>query len=316
MKSLQMIRYLLNPDYYTNDPKNYQILLCTILNKDNEESKHFTDTFLPLKVVLKSPSGDILHEISTNDKIFVKSGLFLVHNRPRTSLLNNLIINVQFSEVRFTKIPPRMTFGTKQVAENLVNAWSNELNKPDRGDVKFKVQGRVIYANSSILAMRSDYFETMFEGEWIECNKQKSLTNKKNDVDEDRYKYEIEITDFNYETVFTMLHFLYTDEADFVNYSLDNIWNLFSISDKYFVDDLRHKLKIHIVNILNERNAAEMLFRYAWKWPDLKEVIKNYNVQHFVKIRKTKGFKQIVASKSDYPMYHELLEEILLGLNL
>ncbi|PKC73971.1 hypothetical protein RhiirA1_229546 [Rhizophagus irregularis] len=61
-------------DPYTSDPKNYQILLCTILNKD-EESKHFTDTFLPLKVILKTPSGDIIHEVSTNDKIFVKSGL-------------------------------------------------------------------------------------------------------------------------------------------------------------------------------------------------------------------------------------------------
>ncbi|RGB29491.1 BTB/POZ protein, partial [Rhizophagus diaphanus] len=303
---------------YTSDPKNYQILLCTILNKD-EESKHFTDTFLPLKVILKTPSGDIIHEVSTNDKIFVKSGLFLVYNRPRSTLLNNIIINVQFSEARFTKIPPKTTFGTKQVAENLVNAWSNELNKPDRGDVKFKVQGRAIYANSSILAMRSDYFEAMFEGEWMECNKKQrsqrsSTTNTKNEINENRYKYEIEITDFNYETVIAMLHFLYTDEADFINYSLDNIWNLFSISDKYFVDDLRHRIKIHIINnLLNERNAAEMLFKYAWKWPDLKELIKNYNIQHFVKIRKTKGFRQIVASKSDYPMYHELLEELLLG---
>jgi hypothetical protein len=204
-----------------------------------------------------------------------------------------------------------MNFGTKQVAENLVNAWSNELNKPDRGDVKIKVQGRIIYANSSILKMRSDYFETMFEGQWIECNNKKRC----DDNNENRYKYEIEITDFNYETVFTMLHFLYTDEADFVNYSWDNIWNLFSICDKYFVEELRYKIKIHIINQLNERNAAEMLFKYAWKWPDLKEIITNYNVQHFMKIRKTRGFKQIVASKSDYPMYHELLEEILLGLN-
>ncbi|RIA89883.1 BTB/POZ protein [Glomus cerebriforme] len=281
-----------------------------MLNKENEESKHFRDTFLPLKVVLKTPSGDIIHEVSTDDKIFVKTGFFLVFNRPRSLLLNNIIINVQFNEVRFTKIPPKLSLGTKQVAENLVYAWSNELNKPDRGDVKFKVQDRVIYANSSILATRSDYFETMFEGEWIECNKQRSSTN---DVNENRYKYEIEITDFNYETVLAMLHFLYTDEADFVNYSLDNIWNLFSISDKYFVEDLRHKIKIHIISILNERNAAEMLFKYAWKWPDLKEMIKNFNIEHFVKIRKTRGFKQIVASKSEYPMYNELLEEILLG---
>src|ERR1044072_8502816 len=115
-----------------------------------------------------------------------------------------------------------MPFGTKQVAENLVRAWSNELNKPDRGDVIFKVQDRVIYANSSILAMRSDYFETMFEGEWIECNNRNSNSNSnsnsnnynnnsgsndltENEVDEDRYKYEIEITDFNYETVLEML---------------------------------------------------------------------------------------------------------------
>ncbi|CAG8447094.1 4291_t:CDS:2 [Funneliformis caledonium] len=294
-------------DPYTNDPKTYQILLCTILNK---ESDRLADTFLPLKVILKSPSGDILHEVSTNDKIFNKTGLFLVHKRPRSSLLNNIIINIQFSDVRFTKVPPKMPFGTKQVAENLVHAWSHELNKPDRGDVRFKVQDKFIYASSSILATRSDYFRTMFEGDWIECNKQGISAND----NENRHKYEIEITDFDYETVLAMLHFLYTDEANFVNYSLDNIWNLFSISDKYFVDELRQRIKIHIIDLLNERNAAEMLFKYAWKWPDLKDIIITFNVEHFLKIRKTRGFKQIVSSKSDYPMYHEILEEMILEL--
>ena len=44
-----------------------------------------------------------------------------------------MIINVQINEIRFTKIHPKFSLGTKQVAENLVCAWPNELNKPDQG---------------------------------------------------------------------------------------------------------------------------------------------------------------------------------------
>ncbi|CAG8582674.1 11117_t:CDS:2, partial [Racocetra fulgida] len=63
---------------------------------------------------------------------------------------------------------PRFPGNGKPFPDDLVTAWADQLNKPEHADVEFRVQGQSIYANTTILTRRSEYFQRMFEGRWME----------------------------------------------------------------------------------------------------------------------------------------------------
>ena len=69
------------------------------------------------------------------------------------------------------------------------------INNKELSDVQFVIEGQVIYANKSILAIRSEYFKMMFMSglkEGQDCQ-------------------QIVIKDIHYDTFMNILQYIYTD---------------------------------------------------------------------------------------------------------
>ncbi|CAG8702219.1 12379_t:CDS:2, partial [Dentiscutata heterogama] len=218
-------------------------------------------------------------------------------------LTNSLIIGVRLKNTQlgnnfFRNLTFHKPIPIKQIPKNLISAWKNEFQKPESGDVKITVQGQTIFASSSILARRSEYFQSMFNGSWSE-----SIACR-------QYRYSIDIPDFDYQTTLQMLIYLYTDQVDINN--CPNVWNLYTIANKYLISGLEMEAKLKILEGMNIDNAVEGLFSNAWKWPDLKKRFLRYVVDNFLQIRNSQVYKDIVADRSKYPMFLELNSEILL----
>ncbi|RGB30249.1 hypothetical protein C1646_711742 [Rhizophagus diaphanus] len=115
-----------------------------------------------------------------------------------------------------------------------------------------------------------------------------------------------------------MLVFLYTDQTPFTKNNgkdqLSYAIEIFSIADKYLIDDLRYRAMQIIWESLTDDRAAEILFSVATNWPDLKECVLDYVVNRFNFVRKTDTFKNIKSNQSNYPSAGEVFAELLLKL--
>ncbi|CAG8436639.1 6371_t:CDS:2 [Ambispora gerdemannii] len=85
-------------------------------------------------------------------------------------IYDDLILGVEFDTTEFqpNDLKPSFPGNGKPFPNDLLQAWGEQLNKLETADVEFRVQGVSIYANTSILSKRSQYFKRMFEGKWIE----------------------------------------------------------------------------------------------------------------------------------------------------
>ncbi|GBB89904.1 hypothetical protein RclHR1_16750003 [Rhizophagus clarus] len=83
---------------------------------------------------------------------------------------DQIILGIEFDKTEFgtPDEKPRFPGNGKPFPDDLVTAWADQLNKPEYADVEFKVQGQSIYANTTILMRRSEYFQRMFVGRWME----------------------------------------------------------------------------------------------------------------------------------------------------
>ncbi|CAG8500614.1 3893_t:CDS:2 [Ambispora leptoticha] len=192
----------------------------------------------------------------------------------------------------------------------LKNAWLSDLNNPNTSDIRFIVGDQEFYASSKILSTQSKYFQALLSA-WMEMKdlyEEKFMKNKR------VFDYEIMDTD---PTLFLqMLKYLYTgdviyESSDFLKNALD----LYGIADKYLLDELREQTAEHIVSSMTVENAAEILFGSAYKWPELKKVIKKFVVKNFTKISDTSCYEIIIKNRNNYPSFHEINSEILLSLH-
>src|SRR2546429_5627293 len=86
-----------------------------------------------------------------------------------SELTDNIIIGVQLDRAEFSNQPFRKSFKSQSISQDLKSSWASELHNPNTADVKMIVEeNRFIYASSSLLAKRSTYFQTLFEGHWVE----------------------------------------------------------------------------------------------------------------------------------------------------
>ncbi|CAJ0633002.1 13473_t:CDS:10 [Entrophospora sp. SA101] len=61
-----------------------------------------------------------------------------------------------------------ISISLQKPSNDLLGVWIDELNRPETSDVQFNVNGKEIYARSSILVKQSQYFRNMFEGSLVE----------------------------------------------------------------------------------------------------------------------------------------------------
>ncbi|CAG8583298.1 1564_t:CDS:2 [Ambispora leptoticha] len=242
---------------------------------------------------------------------------------------DSVILGVEFDKAEIGLSRHTATLPGEIIPKDLLEAWQSQLTEPQIADVEFNVDGHTIYANSAILAKRSEYFQRMFGGKWSESTATSSLS-KINDsqTSETPSSSTIvhfgqesarimaiaahDVTDFHYTTFLEMLKFLYTNKVTFNNAADSHTSSLemFRVADKYLIEDLRQRAKTRIFDELSISNAAETLFGTDWSYPELKDYILKFLVKHFREVRQTEGFKNITANSAAYPTFHETITEI------
>ncbi|CAG8468530.1 9919_t:CDS:2 [Paraglomus brasilianum] len=250
-----------------------------------------------------------------------------------------VIFGVEFTSGEVSLQPHVSTLPSKAFPKDLSEAWLEKLNVPECADVQFNVNDHVIYADSAILSKRSEYFQKFFGGEWSE-NRQKSIrryptrsSREHNDKSLESkgntatpmsdvvtangktsaYQFEIDIPDYHHLTFLEMLRFLYTDQITFLKRkdSHQTCMDLFDIADKYLIADLRQRAKVKILQEISPNSVTEILFNFSWKWPDLKEEVMKYAIEHWQQVIKTVTYKAFRNNPGIYPMSSEVLVELL-----
>ncbi|KAG9300396.1 hypothetical protein G9A89_010020 [Geosiphon pyriformis] len=329
---------------YKEEPDYFSLFLCAI---PNGEEEYLTTAWTRRSTVsatlfLRSPHLHCSSESSTSSQ-YVKTftigmenfcakwaGYGLNRFYKKSLLPDEFTLGVDFDKTVFKPLAQAGPLPAPPVAENLLEAWTAQLNQTELADVQFDVQGHMIYAHSSILSKRSEYFQKIFQQKWSEFQKkssssesayavplavEKPIINNKSVTENSTIsvKYFIKVTDFNHITFLEMLRFLYTDKVIFDKRegSQKTALAMFSIADKYLIFDLRQRAKAKLCRDLNDYNAAELLFGMAWKWPDIKDHVLKYVADNFNRIRKTPNFQHIEANPVAYPCLGELMLELV-----
>ncbi|CAG8614309.1 18771_t:CDS:2 [Rhizophagus irregularis] len=262
-----------------------------------------------------------------------------------------ITIGVRFNKVKYETEKIATPLPSQPFPQDLLKAWKLELDQPNISDVQFHFNDfndKILYARSSILVERSEYFRCMFQQDkWSEskfttnssttkalitspissksCSSTISTKRSWNnlfDLYSTMYrenistkvpkKYIVNVSDFHHDTFKTMLKFLYTNQVEFYPNSLyKRPIDLFIIADKYLITELRDRSKSKILKDLKPDGAVEMLFNTEWFWPDLKEMIMKYVVKKWEIVRETDKYKEILEKPQDYPNSKELVEEIM-----
>ncbi|CAG8587559.1 12145_t:CDS:2 [Ambispora leptoticha] len=336
-----------------DDPEYCSVYLCAIANSEEKNSTEIWARRNEISATLFLRPSDPLTSIENT--LNIRKNLSLDDYSAtfplwgfdcfckRSVLPDEIILGVMFDKTEFTPWSMKTPFPTKPIPDPLIEAWSATLNKQETVDVQFNVKGTLIYASSTILSKRSEYFQKVFQEKWSESQKKApkqrqnsisgslhalSLNNNNSESNTslqasklpqavssppNGYKFVVDVPDFDHATFLEMLRFLYTDQVLFDDKleSHKSALDLFAIADKYLIADLRQRAKVKIFKDLNEDNAAGLLFGAAWKWPDLKEHVMKYVVENFKSVRKTPAFKNAILNPSSHPHSGELLIEVL-----
>ncbi|KAG9298814.1 hypothetical protein G9A89_015835 [Geosiphon pyriformis] len=314
----------------SEEPDYCAAFLFAIPNHDeaNTNSTWTRRSNLSAKLFLKNPRSNTVFKktpVKMNSFSAKLSGWGWEAFYKKATLPDQVIFGVEFEKVEIGLVSQKWPLPSNpnpcnHVPEDLVRAWEGQLNNPQSADVQFSVQGKVIYANSAILATRSKYFRQIFQGTWAESSDQSCLTSPSTVPDirlikPSKFTHNIDVPDFHDETFLEMLRFLYTNRVSFCDskedYSHTTALDMFCIADKYLIDDLRQHAKMEIFKDSNVNDAAEFLFGTAWKYPELKEQAMKFVVSNFTNVRQTASFKNILANPSEYPAYNDLMNEIL-----
>jgi hypothetical protein len=245
-----------------------------------------------------------------------------------------LLIGVTFENIEDEVISQsnNKIFPIRTLPENLIEAWKNHLYNSQPADVEFSVQDEKIYACSSILSKRSEYFANVLSGHWTEQTYQvdkieDTFINSKDDNSADenlvtrssddlsrvkQIRYRIEITDYAPDVFAIMLEYLYTNQVKWVDKDDKSIAvELFCLADRYLLLDLRERARIRIFDELNISNASEIMFGLVPKYEDLKEPVLKFMVRNFEKVCNTQGFKNVLMQSSKYSGFDEVMSELI-----
>ncbi|CAG8790461.1 4380_t:CDS:2 [Dentiscutata erythropus] len=337
----------------SNDPNCYALTLNAIPNPEEEISSSTWDDREKFSATLfmKNPDLSLDHgplcASSSKDYEFGVEKFVSINELPKVGYIT---IGVWFNKIIIEYAKPEYLIPPRPWPKNLVEAWENELNKSDFADIQFNVNNKKIYARSSILSLRSEYFRKMIEGGWTETNqcdydvKDNKVTatfkdtskrpDKEGDPQSDiivvikenskysdeqlqnwtppQIRYKVNVTDVHEDTFLEMLRYLYTNNLEFDSTSLHKRpLDIFIIADKYLIPDLRQLAKSQIYKDLTVDNAAEILFGQVYEWDDLKKDVMKYVVSEFSKIRKTDGYKKVILNNVEFPAAVELMSELI-----
>lgn len=154
------------------------------------------------------------------------------------------IIILQVEEVRL---------GTeKQTPNYILQAYSRMFKDDTLKDVKFLIDKETVAAHKFVLMTRSEVFSAMFTHDT-----------------QDKNKGLIRIEDTDVKIFKTFLKYLYTDEIEDIEETVDD---LLVLADKYYVNDLKVKCEEYISDHLDENNSVDYLIKaYQYNCEHLKK---------------------------------------------
>lgn len=159
-------------------------------------------------------------------------------------------------------------------------------------DIKFDLDGKIVYAHKTILANRSDIFAAMFEQDMKENSQNK-----------------VEINDIDYEVFTEMLRFIYTGK---VNEFEKMAKSLLIVSEKYALEGLRVMCTKHLCGTLSTDNAFEYLdLADVHSIDELKTQAINFIVSRAEDIENFAGFKSITDLHREilFEVFHRFAEK-------
>lgn len=107
-------------------------------------------------------------------------------------------------------------------------------------DCSFRIDNTIIHTHKIILATASSVFEAMFYGPLAECKC-------------------IVISDINVDAFQKMIMFIYTDDVDMTETTIDDLMELYYCAEKYLIDELLTKCCQLIKCTLNYQNILQAL---------------------------------------------------------
>ncbi|KAJ3329083.1 Leucine-zipper-like transcriptional regulator 1 [Blyttiomyces sp. JEL0837] len=177
-------------------------------------------------------------------------------------------------------------------------AYRSLLSNPSVADVHFHVEGKVIYAQKSVLSALSDFFVAMFNRSWVE-----SVSGDGPTI--------VEIPDFPYKTFYSMLLFLYTGEIDQPE-SMVEMGLLHVIGDKYNIMDLVCLAEGLLIRQMTPCNVSPFLFNFAYQYENLRQLCISYILREFNSIRRTQEFANAIKNAYfEMPDYASVVSELL-----
>lgn len=151
------------------------------------------------------------------------------------------------------------------------------FNDPATSDVKFCVEGKIIYAHKAILKIRCDHFRSMFQSPW----------------DEDE-KDTVDVATHSYNVYKAFLEYLYTDQVDL---SPEDAIGLLDLSNYYCESQLKRHCERIIRHGIMVENVA-MLYAAAIKYDgkDLEEYCFRFAMNHLTAVVQTEAFSNLDES--------------------
>lgn len=185
---------------------------------------------------------------------------------------------------------PRTRVQQTYVLKTLSSDLRQLLNNPQRNDVRFIVEDRVIHAHRCILLARCEPLAKMLDGSMRESQ-----------------EGEIPMPGVQYNVFLAFLEFLYTDEVsgfDAQSVPMDFALDLLSLADQYLVEALKRKCEMAIQRSITVENVSFMLAT-----SDARRALElRRRCFEFILVR----FGEVIGTKSFSELPTNLLQEVLI----
>jgi len=217
-------------------------------------------------------SGITMSNFLSHEMVMAEENLAFFPNGVLTVKLNIKVQGEETMTHKITKLPDE-SITSSQLKGELSGHLRKMMDSHQFSDFKIICQGEIIHCHRNMLAARSDIFGAMFEHDMKE-----STTG------------EVEIKDFELETVQAVLLFIYTGE---VEYNEENTKQLIRAADYYQLQGLKKKIEDVLIKAVKVENAIDMFVLGDGAHADkLRDVSKEVIVRNAFAIVKIDGWKE------------------------
>jgi len=238
------------------------------------------DDVLPEEDDVLAEEDDVLEEENSS---FFPDGVLTVKV--------NIKIHGEETVTHKTTMLPDESITASQLKGELSDHFRKLLKSPQFSNFRIICQGQIIPCHRNILAARSEIFEAMLEHKMVE-----------------NQTGQVEIKDFDLETVKAVLLHIYTGE---VKYKEEKAGQMLRAADYYRLHGLKKKIEDALVKAVKIENAIDMFVLGDVVHADkLRDVSKDIIVKNAVAIVETdEGWKERLGRFHDLAM--EILESVL-----